>query len=105
IDVAHFQHLSGLLNGLKEAKEGGESLLDRTQVLFGSNFYDANAHLTSNLPIVFAGGGWKHGQHLIFDTERNYPLTNLHLSILRRMGIMAESFSSSTGTFRGLEMT
>ena len=105
IDRAHFQLLNGLLSGLKAIGEDGETLLDRTQVLFGSNFHDANAHLTSNLPVVFAGGGWKHGQHLSFDGQQNYPLTNLHLSILHRMGIMEKSFSSSTGTFRGLEMT
>jgi hypothetical protein len=105
IDVQHFKNLNELLNGLKNSKEGGESLLDRTQVLFGSNFHDANSHLTTNLPIIIAGGGWKHGQHLVFDAMNNYPTSNLHLSMLHRMGIMEKSFSSSTGTFRGLEMT
>jgi hypothetical protein len=57
------------------------------------------------MPIIFAGGGFKHGQHLVFDTERNYPLPNLLLSMLHRMGIEAEKFATSTGTMRGLEMT
>jgi hypothetical protein len=105
IDVSHFKNFNEFLNGLKTAKEGGETLLDRTQVLFGSNFHDANSHLTTNLPIILAGGGWKHGQHLVFDAMNNYPTSNLHLSMLHRMGIMEKSFSSSTGTFRGLEMT
>jgi hypothetical protein len=105
IDVSHFKNLNEFLNGLKAAKEGGETLLDRTQVLFGSNFHDANSHLTTNLPIILAGGGWKHGQHLMFDAMNNYPTSNLHLSMLHRMGITEKSFSSSTGTFRGLEMT
>jgi hypothetical protein len=105
IDVQHFKNLNAFLDGLKASLEGGETLLDRTQVLFGSNFHDANSHLTTNLPIILAGGGFKHGQHLVFDTLNNYPLSNLHLSMLHRLGIMEKSFSSSNGTFRGLEMT
>jgi len=105
LDVAHFKNFNAFLHGLKEVKEDGETLLDRTQVLWGSNFNDANSHLTTNLPIVLAGGGWKHGQHLVFDTDNNYPLSNMHLSMLHRMGIPEKKFSSSTGTFRGLEMT
>lgn len=105
IDVQHFKNLNAFLDDLKASLEGGETLLDRTQVLFGSNFHDANSHLTTNLPIILAGGGFKHGQHLVFDTLNNYPLSNLHLSMLHRLGIMEKFFSSSNGTFRGLEMT
>src|SRR5262249_8386498 len=105
IDVQHFKNFNTFLNGMKEAKEGEESLLDRTQVLWGSNFYDANSHLTTNMPIILAGGGWKHGQHLVFDMDNNYPLSNLYLSMLHRMGIQEKSFSSSTGTCRGMEMS
>ena len=76
-------------------------------VLYGSNFGDSNAHTCPNMPVIFAGGGFKHGQHLAFDTtpEKNYPLTNLLLSMLHRMGIDADKFATSTGTMRGLEMT
>jgi hypothetical protein len=105
LDVGHMKELAGLLGGLKAATEGGAPLLDRTMVLYGSNFGDANQHTCFNQPVIFAGGGFKHGQHLAFDTERNYPLTNLLLSILHRMGIEEERFASSTGTMRGLEMT
>jgi len=105
IDMQHFKNLNAFLDGLNESKEGSEMLLDRTQVLFGSNFHDANSHLTTNLPVLLAGGGYKHGQHLVFDSMNNYPLSNLHLTMLHRMGITEKSFSSSTGTFRGLEMT
>ncbi|MSU73291.1 MAG: DUF1552 domain-containing protein [Opitutus sp.] len=105
LDVAQFKLFNKLLADMKGAKENGESLLERTMVLFGSNFFDANSHLTKNMPIVLAGGGFKHGQHLVFDTETNYPLTNLHLAMLHRLGIEKDRFSSSTGTMRGLEMT
>ena len=56
------------------------------------------------LPILFAGGGFKHGQHLLFDRERNYPLPNLFVSMLQRLGLEVDRFATSTGTMRGLEM-
>jgi len=79
------------------------TLLDRTQVLFGSCMGNANAHDNHNLPMLLAGGGYKHGQHLAFDQKQNYPLPNLFVSMLQRMGLEADKFASSTGTMRGLE--
>jgi hypothetical protein len=64
----------------------------------------ANSHSNVNLPVLIAGGGFKHGQHLAFDTTNNYPLTNLYVSMLQRLGIQAGEFSTSKGTMRGLEM-
>jgi hypothetical protein len=74
-------------------------------VYFGSNMGDANKHVTTNVPVIFAGGGFRHGQHLAFDTEKNYPLPNLFVSMLQRMGIESDRFATATGTMRGLEMT
>lgn len=104
IDESHMKLLDELFTGLKAVKEDGESLLDRTMIVYGSNLGNANTHSTTNLPVLFAGGGFKHGQHLAFDTQHNYPLPNLFVSILQRMGIEADKFASSTGTMRGLEM-
>ncbi len=103
IDEWHMKLLSELFSKLRSVKEGGETLLDRTMVLYGSNLGNANTHVTTNLPTLFAGGGFKHGQHLGFDRERNYPLPNLFVSMLQRMGIGAGQFATSTGTMRGLE--
>jgi hypothetical protein len=72
-------------------------------LLYGSNLGDANAHSTTNMPTIFAGGGFRHGQHLEFDSKQNYPLPNLFVSMLQRMGIEEGRFASSTGTMRGLE--
>lgn len=85
-------------------KEDGESLLDRTMVLYGTNLGNANTHVTTNLPTLFAGGGFRHGQQIGFDTTYNYPLPNLFVSMLQRMGIESDRFASATGTMRGLEM-
>jgi hypothetical protein len=105
IDEWHMKLLKDLFAGLKEVREDGEPLLDRSMILYGTNLGNANTHVTTNLPTLFAGGGFKHGQHLAFDTDRNYPLPNLFLSMLQRMGLETEKFASSTGTMRGLEMT
>jgi hypothetical protein len=103
IDQWHMRLLAKLLADLQTVREDGDSLLDRTAVLYGSNFGDANAHTCFNLPTILAGGGFRHGQHLAFNTSNNYPLPNLFVSVLQRMGIETERFASSTGTMRGLE--
>ena len=104
IDEWHMKLLANLFKGLKSVREDGATLLNRTMVLYGSNLGDANAHSTTNLPTLFAGGGFRHGRHLAFDRSRNYPLPNLFVSMLERMGIEQISFGPSTGTIRGLEM-
>jgi hypothetical protein len=71
-------------------------------VLYGSNLGDANVHNCTNLPILLAGGGFKHGQHLAFDTTHNKPLCNLFVSMLQNMGVESEAFGSSGGTLTGL---
>ncbi|MEN9636387.1 MAG: hypothetical protein RL077_4791 [Verrucomicrobiota bacterium] len=104
IDEWHMRLLADLFRDLKAVREEGDTLLDRTMVLYGSNLGNANTHVTTNLPTLFAGGGFRHGQHLGFDTTHNYPLPNLFVSMLQRMGISADKFATSTGTMRGLEM-
>jgi hypothetical protein len=104
LDLWHMKLLAGLYSDFKAVREDDGTLLDHTMVLYGSNFGDANAHVCTNMPVVFAGGGFRHGQHLGFDPERNYPLPNLFVSMLQRMGLEEDKFASSTGTMRGLEM-
>jgi hypothetical protein len=56
------------------------------------------------MPIILAGGGFHHGQNLAFDRANNYPLPNLYVSMLQRLGIESDRFASSTGKMRGLEL-
>ena len=105
IDSWHMRLLADLFKGLKAVQEDGETLLDRTMILYGSNLGDANAHSTINMPTLLAGGGFKHAGHLAFDRGQNYPLPNLFVSMLQRMGIEVDKFASSTGAMSGLEMT
>jgi hypothetical protein len=88
----------GFLRKLKTDK-----LLDETMVLLTSNLGNASAHDNKNMPVLFAGGGFKHGQHLAFDQKNNYPLPNLYLGALQRLGLEEEKFATSTGTMSGLE--
>ena len=44
--------------------------------------------------MLLASGGFKHGQHLAFETKNNYPLCKLYVSMLQRLGIEASEFSS-----------
>jgi len=104
IEEAQFKALAGLLAGLNGAREGGETLLDRTMVLYGTCMGSANAHSNVNLPMLLAGGGFKHAGLLAFDTQKNYPLANLYVSMLQRLGIETDRFASGTGPMRGLEL-
>jgi hypothetical protein len=104
IERAQLSVFVDFLASLKASPEGDTNLLDHTQVFLGSNLGSANGHLTTNLPAIIAGGGYRHGQHLAFDKINNYPLANLFVSMLQRLGLETDKFSSGTGTVRGLEM-
>jgi hypothetical protein len=105
IDEAHMRQLASLFADLKSVREGEETLLDRSMILYGSNLGDANAHSTVHLPTLFAGGGFRHGQHVSLDPSGGiYPLPNLFVSMLQRMGFEDQKFASSTGTMRGLDV-
>ena len=67
-------------------------------MLYGSCLGNANSHSNQNLPLILAGGGFKHGQHLAFDAKNNTPMCNLFVTMLQRMGLETSSFGSSTGT-------
>lgn len=100
-----FDALNRFLTNLNSSSEAGVSLLDRTMVLYGTCMGSANSHSNDNLPVLLAGGGFRHGQHLAFDQNNNYPLTNLYVSMLQRMGMEIDTFSSGKGTLRGLEFS
>jgi hypothetical protein len=77
IEEAEFAELATFLTGLRGSTERGASLLDRTAVVFGTNMGSANAHPNDNLPVLLAGCGFRHGQHLAFDRRGGARLTAL----------------------------
>ncbi len=102
IEVGQMELFGELLRDLQEVEEANGSLLDNTMVLYGCHMGDANIHNNANLPIILAGGGFQHGQHLAFNDQINTPLCNVFVSMLQKMGIESDQFASSTGTLTGL---
>ena len=104
VEEAGLKNLGRFLEGLAAVNEGGRSLLDDTAVFFGSNMSNGSNHSNVNLPVLLAGGGLKHGQHMQFDLRNNTPLCNLYVSMLQHMGLERDTFSTGTGTLTGLEL-
>jgi len=101
IEMAFFHEMKGLLTNLRNTKEGDGTLLDRTTIVVTSNLGNGSNHSNKNLPVIVAGGGFDHGQHLAFESGTN-PLANLYVSILNRFGMADTSFATSTGPLAGL---
>ena len=102
IEIEQMRMLGDLLSSLDSVEEEDGTLLDNTMTLYGSNLSDANIHDTRNLPIILAGGGFRHGRHLAYNLDNNTPLCNLYVSMLQRLGVETDQFGSSTGTLAEL---
>ncbi|MCB1021901.1 MAG: DUF1552 domain-containing protein [Acidobacteria bacterium] len=76
----------------------GARMLDRTMVLFGSGMGNGSSHSNKDLPILLAGGGFRHGEHKAYPTERRTPLCNLYTTMLQRFGIELDAFNKASGT-------
>ena len=101
VEEAQVGALGRFLESLRDVREAEGTLLDHTQVLYGSCLGNASNHTNHNLPIILAGGGYRHPGHLAFDEKRNEPLANLFLTMLQRLGVETDAFSSCTVTLRG----
>ena len=97
VEQAVIDEWTDFLRKLKKSE-----LLDSTMVLLTSNLGNASSHNNRNMPVLFAGGGFKHGRHLAFSQKNNYPLPNLYLNALHQLGLEQSSFATSTGTMTGL---
>ena len=97
INRHHVSLFADFLKRMREIPEGEGTLLDNSVYMYGSGMGDPDAHDHSNLPIVVAGGAaGKGNRHLKFDDPT--PLSNLHLTLLNKVGVPMESFADSTGT-------
>ena len=104
VQTRQMQAVGRMLGKLRSAAEGEETVFDRTTTLVGAAMGNASSHNCKNLPMIVAGGGFKHGQHLAFDPINNTPLCRLYVSILHRFGIEDEQFATGKGTLPGLEL-
>ena len=98
------EQFARFLGKMKGIEDGDGSLLDHSMVLFGSGMGNGNAHTNLNLPVVLAGGGFKHGTYQALPTSGpgRQPLSNLFVTMLQRFGIEQQKFALSTGTLRGV---
>jgi len=105
LEAYQMEQFARFLTKLKSIDDGGVPLLNRSMVLFGSGMGNGNAHTLINLPIILAGGGFKHGEHKVFPQSGpgRAPLCNLFLTMLQRFGLQTNKFAVSSGTLRGLE--
>ncbi len=103
IEIETIKTFRDFLSKLKSNREGESDLLANTSVFLGSNLGDASSHSVRNLPVLLAGGGFRHGQHLAFDPLNPPPLCNLYVSLLQRLGIETDRFAHATTTLTGLE--
>jgi Protein of unknown function (DUF1552) len=98
------EQFARFIEKLKSTDDGSGTLLDHSMVLFGSGMGNANSHTNSNLPIILAGGGFKHGTHKVYSQKviERQPLCNLYLSMLQRFGVNISAFGTSTSTLTDL---
>jgi Protein of unknown function (DUF1552) len=103
INRFHVGELAHVMQGLKEIEEGGETLLDRSMIVYGSGISDGNRHNHEELPIVLAGRGGgtiRPGRHVRYAKET--PIANLYVALLDRMDVPTATFADSTGELDGL---
>jgi hypothetical protein len=97
-DLFLSQQIAHFLGRLNEYQDRNGAVLDNTIVMFGSGA--STTHYSHNLPTLIAGGanmGLKHGNYWKY-ADGEMRMSNVHLSIMRSMGLEVESFSDSTGT-------
>ena len=101
LETYQIEHFGKFLNKLSSVKDGDGTLLDSTSVLFGSGIGDANSHKNSDLPVLLAGGGYRHGEFKKVESQgiKKVPLCNLFVDVAQRMGVETEAFGNSTGTY------
>jgi hypothetical protein len=101
LETYQIDQFGKFLARLAKIEDGERTLLDSTAVLFGSGIGDANTHKNSDLPILLAGGGYRHGEFRKIPAAgpNKVPLCNLYVDLVQRMGVHAEVFGNSTGRF------
>jgi hypothetical protein len=97
VEETELKLFSHFLGTMQQVREGDATLFDHTTILNASNLGNASAHTCENLPVILAGGGYKHKGHVAYDTKNNTPLSNLYLRALHQLGIECDSFGSSSG--------
>lgn len=101
LETYQIEQYGKFLGRLAAIQDGEGTLLDSTSVLFGSGIGSGNSHTNSDLPVILAGGGYKHGDFKKVEPRglNKVRLCNLYVDLAQRMGIETDSFGNSTGRF------
>jgi hypothetical protein len=99
-NIFHVQQFAYILKRFKEIDEGGQSLLDNSILLFGSNLFDGDAHSAEQMPLMLAGrasGDLQTGRVLDYldKGNDNRRACSLYLSIMDRMGVHLDRFGDT----------
>ena len=101
INEYHVSMVPYFMEKLQAATEGGESLLDKTMIMYGSAMADSNLHNHARCPLFLAGGanGILEGEQHI-RARPGTPMANVMLSLLHKLGADdIKKFGNSTGHF------
>jgi hypothetical protein len=101
LETYQLEHYAKFLERLSSIQDGDKTLLDSTSVIFGSGIGSGNSHTNSDLPIILAGGGYRHGEFKKVESKglNKVPLCNLFADVGQKMGVEMDSFGSGNGTF------
>lgn len=98
----HLSQYAYLIDRMRGLDEGGRSLLENSLIMYGSSIKDGNTHQEEDLPLLLAGqGGGAFKSNRRITAPKKTPLCNMYVSLLRHMGVEAESFGDSTGHLEG----
>ncbi len=100
IEEAETRVFGEFLEKMRATLEGGRTLLDHSSILYASNLGNASNHNNMNLPVILAGGGYKHAGHVAYDPQNNTSLSNLFVRMIQQMDIPMDKFGASTGIVR-----
>jgi len=103
INTYHVQQFAAWMEKLKAIKEGENSLLDNSMIVYGAGLSDGNRHAHEDLPTLIAGragNAIKPGRRVVYRKET--PMTNLFLTMMDQMGVHQEHFGDSTGRIDSL---
>jgi hypothetical protein len=89
--------LGEFLDKMQQSSEGEQNLLDRTAIFYASNLGNSSSHDNTNLPILLAGGGFKHQGHVAFDRKDNTLVSNLFVRMMQQMDLEVDTFGASNG--------
>jgi hypothetical protein len=97
IEEAELRVFGEFLDKLRKSTEGDSNLLDRTSIFYASNLGNSSSHDNTNLPILLAGGGYKHQGHVAFDRKHNVLASNLFVRMMQQLDLEVDTFGASNG--------